>query len=209
MEEIVTVDGRQFKLSVDRPLNATERAQVLTEIRKQSCGTCHQPRTLSTGFGGIHSLIFQGDVTGAAYGAGPKSSGDTVTLKAQPLGGVGPYDVRFWRSNTGESPITTGIANAFYLGSTEGTTVTATYPIVDADIAAADGNTLAQEPSAVDTTSGAITLGGTVSGLTAGSIRFYTSIVDSCAGAAGPGVCAQYVDVTLTCVAPTCNFVVT
>mgnify|MGYP003393798175 CR=1 FL=1 len=211
MEEIITLDGRQFKLTVDRPLTATEKAQVLTEIRKQTgCSTCG-PRVANMGndwqYGGIHSLIFDSDVTGD--GTGPKGSGSTVTLKANPLSGVGPYDVRFWRSNTGASPITTDITNASYMGSTEGVTVTATYVITDIDVAAAVGNTLAQVPSAVNTTTGVITLGGATTALTAGSIRFYSSIVDSCKGALGPGVCAQYADVTLTCVAPTCNFVVT
>lgn len=41
MEEIITVDGRQFKLSADRPLTVQEKAQTIAEIRKQTgCGTC-------------------------------------------------------------------------------------------------------------------------------------------------------------------------
>ncbi len=205
MEEIITVDGRQFKLSTDRPLTALERAQTIAQIRQQTgCGTCHQPRTLSTG--GIYSLPMDTDYTGT--GAGPKGSGDTVTLTANPLGGVAPYDVRFWRSNTGAAPTQTGITNPNYLASTENTPVSATYLITDIDVAAAVGSTTAALPSAVSVTDGVITLAGAVATLSAGSIRFYTSIVDSCAGSGGRGTCAQYADVTLACVAPTCNFVV-
>ena len=70
MEEIVTVDGRQFKLSVDRPLTATEKAQVLTEIRKQTgCGTCGPARTMTAGFADIQSML-------TCFG-GTKSSGRT------------------------------------------------------------------------------------------------------------------------------------
>ncbi len=206
MEEIVTVDGRQFKLSVDRPLNATERAQVLTEIRKQTgCSTCHQPRTLSTG--GVYSLPFDSDVTGTTT-ATVKNSGSTVTLTAGPSGGTRPYTVRFWRSNTGVAPIAVGSAHTTAAGDTEGTTVADSYVILDVDVAAAIGNTTAGTPLAVDIATGAIALGGTAAELATGSIRFYSSVVDSCPGT-DKGTCAQYVDVVVTCVAPTCNFVVT
>lgn len=209
MEEIVTLDGRQFKLATDRPLTATERAQVLTEIRKQTgCSTCHQPRTLSTGGVGIYSLPFGNDGAGTYSGTGSKGSGSTMTLAATPTGGVGPYDVRFWRANDGATIISAGIVNQEYLGSAEGTTVSGTYTIVDADVAAATGNTAATAATAVNVTTGVITLGGAAATLSTGSIRFYTSVVDSCKGSAGQGTCAQYVDVALVCIAPTCSFVV-
>jgi hypothetical protein len=208
MEEIITLDGRQFKLTVDRPLNATERAQVLTEIRKQTgCGTCNQPRTLSTG--GVYSLPFGNDGAGTYSGTGSKGSGSTMTLKATPNGGVGPYDVRFWRSNDGATIINDGIVTPAYMASAEGTTVSTTYQIVDADVAAATGNTAATSPTTVAVDTGVITLGGAAATLSTGSIRFYTSVVDSCKGSAGQGTCAQYVDVALACIAPTCSFVVT
>ncbi len=41
MEEIITLDGKQFKLTTDRPLTAEQKEQVIAEIRKQTgCGTC-------------------------------------------------------------------------------------------------------------------------------------------------------------------------
>src|SRR3990167_10095345 len=99
MEEIITLDGRQFKLTVDRPLNATERAQVLSEIRKQTgCGTCG-PRVANMGndwqYGGIYGLtVPQTPSTGSCV-TGTKKSTDPVTLSVQPTGGVGPYTAWF------------------------------------------------------------------------------------------------------------------
>ncbi len=207
MEEIITVDGRQFKLSTDRPLTALERQQTIAQIKQQTgCGTCHQPRTMSTG--GVYSLPFGNDGAGTYSGTGSKGSGTTMTLSATPNGGVAPYDVRFWRSNDGATIISTGITGASQLAQPENIAVTATYTIIDADVVAATGNTSATSPTDVNVSTGVITLGGAAATLSTGSIRFYTSIVDSCTGAGGKGTCAQYVDVALTCIAPTCNFIV-
>ncbi len=210
MEEIITLDGRQFKLTVDRPLNATERAQVLTEIRKQTgCGTCgsQAPRTLSAGE--VYSLPFDTVITGT--GTSGKQSGQSVTLSASPGGGVRPYTVRFWYSRTGTAPLTQVGATGTQTtnpASPENTAVTDSYTLSDADIAGAVGNTTALPPSAVSDTDGTITLGGTAVGLATGSIRFYSSVVDSCPST-DKGKCAQFADVATACIAPTCNFVVT
>ncbi len=204
MEEILTIDGRQFKLTTDRPLTATEKQQTIAQIRQQTgCGTCRQPSTLSTG--GVYSLPFGNDGAGTAP-ALPKASGDIVGLSATPNGGVGPYDVRFWKSLNGTTITSVGTA---HLAAPEAIAVTDSYTLIDSDIAAASGNGAATAPSDVNITTGVITLGATVAALAAGSIRFYTSVVDSCLGAGGRGTCAQYADVATTCVAPTCGFVVT
>ncbi len=207
MEEIVTVNGMQYKLMADRPLTAMERQQTIDQIKSQTgCSSCHSPGTLSRG--GVYSLPFGNDGSGTNSTVAPIGSGSTVTLTATPLGGVGPYDVRFWRSNDGTAPTQTGIVSATYPASAEGLAVAGTYTISDADVAAAVGNAGALAPSDVNTATGAITLGGAAAALAASSIRFYTSIVDSCQGSGGRGTCAQYVDVAMVCVAPTCNFVV-
>lgn len=207
MEEIITLDGKQFKLTTDRPLTALERAQTIDQIRRQTgCSTCHQPRALSTG--GVYTLPFGNDGAGTNSAVG-KGSGSTVTLSATPLGGVANYDIRFWKSIDGISLNQTDISNADHLGTTEGTPVTATYLLTDIDVAGASGNSSAGSPTVVNTGTGAITLAGSAAALAAGAVRFYTSIVDSCLGSGGRGTCAQYVDVALACIAPTCNFVVT
>ena len=210
MEEIVTVNGRQFKLTIDRPLTATERQQVITDIKKQTgCGTCGpraQPNTLSTG--GVYSLPFNDTTPSGVTGVSGKRSTDTVNLSATPDGGVAPYSVKFWKSLDGAVLDQTNITGANQTALTDGLTKTASYVLVDADVAGALGNTGALEPSDVDVGTGAITLTGAPASLDPGSIRFYVSIVDSCTGATGQGTCAQYADVATACVAPTCSFVV-
>lgn len=203
MEEIITVDGKQFKLTTDRPLTALEKTQTIAQIRKQTgCSSCHQPRTMSTG--GVYSLPFGHDGAGTNSIVGTKGSGSTINLSATPNGGVEPYDVRFWYSLDGLAISQVGTD---HMGA-QNVAVIDSYVLTDPDIAGALGGA-GTAPLDVNTGTGAITLGGAAAVLTAGSIRFYTSIVDSCAGAGGRGTCAQYVDVITTCVAPTCGFVVT
>lgn len=204
MEEIITLDGKSFKLTTDRPLTALERQQTIAQIRQQTgCSSCHQPRTMSTG--GVYSLPYSTDVTG--LGTTGKKSTDTVTLKANPDGGVAPYYVYFWMSTDGAALTQLGVGAQSVTIDTY--TASTTHVLTDADVAASDGNLNAKAPASVNTTNGVITLGSDPATLDMGSIRFYTSIVDSCPNTGDMGTCAQYADVGLACVAPTCNFVVT
>lgn len=195
MEEIVTVDGHQFRLTVDRPLTATERAQVLADIRKQTgCSSCHQPRTLG---GGIYSLA-------KTCPAGTKASGEAINLQEGPTGGVGPYYVRFWRK-----PSAAGTMVYSEIGGTrtvaEGSTTGASFTLYDTDLVAASGDTLAGTPTT--NASGVIAdPGGGTAPLATGKIRVASTTYDSCP--TGAQTCIEYCDVNLACVAPTCNFVV-
>jgi hypothetical protein len=204
MEEIVTVDGKQFKLTVDRPLTATEKANVMADIKKQSCGTCGPrgtPRTMAAGLGRMRSL----DV-GLSCFEGMKSSGDDVTLKASPDGAVGPYFVRFWRKSApgayaeiGGGPITVN----------EGSNTSYTFELTDSDLTGAVGDATAGAPIVDDEPSTGEITDPENSNATfgAGILRVATTTYDSCpTGARG---CVEYCDVSLACVAPTCNFVVT
>ena len=209
MEEMITLDGRQFKLTVDRPLTATEKAQVLAEIRKQTgCGTCGQPRTMNMGndwqYGGVYGMNVPS--AGATTCPTGKGSGSTVTLTANPSGGIGPYKVAFWYSSNGTSVTQVGSTTT---GNPEGTPYAQSFTISDSDIATAGGNASAVAPSDVNVSNMQPVLGGATAGLATGSLRVYSCAVDSCPTAGGPGTCAQYCDIAITCVAPTCNFVVT
>ncbi len=193
MEEIVTVDGRQFKLTVDRPLTAQEKAQVLTEIRKQTgCGTCGT-RSLDPnwGYGGIRAL-----------GACTKTSikgGDNVTLTANPNNGTAPYTVRFFKQLAGApTTVTTDIAVA-----ADGGTATYTYSATDLDITTAGPGTSATianfDGSGLD-----------LPEKTAGNVRFVVHTSDSCPTASGGAKhCIESCEITIVCPTPTCSFVVT
>ena len=203
MEEIITVDGKQFKLSADRPLTALERQQTIAQIRQQTgCTSCRQPNTMTAGFADIQSML-------TCFG-GTKSSGDTITLSASPGGGTGvvsPYYVRFWRKSAPGAYTELGTVRTV----TEGGSTSTTIALVDTDIIGAVGDATAANPTTVY--SGAKTTGfgiadaeGGATGFVAGIIRVASTIGDSCP--TGPLSCVEFCDVTLACVAPTCNFVV-
>ena len=196
MEEIVTVDGKQFRLTTDRPLTALERQQTIEQIKQQTgCSTCHQPRTMSD-YSGIYSMA-------DSCRTAPYSEGSTVSLVAGPLGGTGPYNVRFWRK-----PNASGGMTYSELGTTqtcaEGATVGTSFVLYDTDFVAASGQSTATIP--ITSTSGAISEGSTTVSLAAGKIRVATTIYDSCPTT--PQTCVTYCDINLVCAAPTCNFVV-
>lgn len=198
MEEIITVDGRQFKLSADRPLTVQEKAQTIAEIRKQTgCGTCG-PKIANMGndwqYGGIRGLA-PNCVTAT------KSSGDTITLATTPSGAIGPYRVRFFRKSAPGAYSELGSVRTITELSSTSTTIT----LIDADFTGAVGDTTAGVPTTGAT--GAITDPEDTSlALVAGKIRVATTTYDSCP--TGAQSCVEYCDINLACVAPTCNFVV-
>lgn len=210
MEEIITIDGRQFRLTTDRPLTAEQKAQTIAEIRKQTgCNTCG-PRTLNMGNDWQYGGIYSANVPSAGTASCPvgKGSGSTVTLTASPNGGIGPYKVAFWYATNGTLATITQVG-ATTTGHPEASPYTQSWVITDANVAAATGNATAAAPTDVTVATMQPILGGATTALAVGSIRVYSCAVDSCPTAGGPGTCVQYCDIAITCVAPTCNFVVT
>lgn len=196
MEEIITVDGTQFKLSYDRPLTAEQRAQTIAQIRQQTgCGTCG-PKTLANwGYGGIRSLA-------PTCVTETKSSGDYVTLSATPSGAIGPYHVRFFRKSAPGAYAELGTVRTI----TEGNATSYSFQLTDVDFTGAVGDGTAGDPTTGAT--GAITdPEDTSAALSAGKIRVATTTYDSCP--TGAQSCVEYCDINMACVAPTCNFVVT
>ncbi len=199
MEEIVTVDGKQFKLTTDRPLTALERSQTIAQIRQQTgCSSCRQPNTMSTGFGDIYGLADTCVTT-------TKSSGDAITLAASPSGAIGPYHVRFWRM-----PSSSFTMAWEELGTTrtitEGSSTSTNFSLSDSDLVAAAGTT-AGTPTFSTVTLGNLVDPGTGNNLAAGKIRVATTVYDSCPN--GGQSCIAWCDINLGCIAPTCNFTVT
>ncbi len=195
MEEIVTVGGKQFKLTTDRPLTALERQQTIAQIQQQTgCSSCHQPNTLNAGFGDIYGMA-------PTCVTGTKSSGDTVTLSATPSGAIGPYYVRFWRKSAPGAYSEIGSVRTV----TELSSTSTFFALTDADFTGAVGDTTAGVPTTGST--GAITDPENTSlALAVGKIRVATTTYDSCP--TGAQSCVEYCDINLACVAPTCNFVV-
>lgn len=219
MDEYINIDNMMYKLSFADSLTPEQRNQqrdlAIQQVRNANrstqtgCASC-PPRVLGPNsmqqndwqYGGIQSLVTNiGSVTCPTG----KGSGSTVTLAASPNGGVEPYTVRFWRMITTTVQPVGGTAS----GITEGGSTSVSYVLSDADVAAATGNSAALAPSDVDNTTGAPVLGGATTAILAGTIRHFTTVVDSCSGTGAPGKCVQWCDLALVCVAPVCNFVVT
>ncbi len=181
MEEIITVDGKQFKLTTDRPLSALEKTQTIAQIRKQTgCSSCSQPKSLS-GFGGIQSLPGTCPVG--------KTAGDTLNMLATAISGVAPYNAKFYKDVTGTTLVPARVqigvisTPAGITIAADGGTASDTYVLTDLDVASAnfDG--------------------------TAGAIQLISTVTDSCP--TGGLTCEQVCTMTVACPAPTCSFVVT
>lgn len=204
MEEILTLDGKQFKLTTDVPLTAEQKAQTIAEIRKQTgCGTCGQQninRTLSSR-GQIASLALTCPVSGFSGAEDtPKVATDTVIMAATPVQGVSPYKLTFRKTpatsaDGSETGATETISAARLAGLpapgtnptskniTEGTTVTVTYTLDTPDL------------------NGAVTKAGD----TMPSITFASTIEDSCTPVQ---FCYNACKIFVGCVPPVCDFVV-
>ena len=134
----------------------------------------------------------------------PRYSGDSINLQASPSGAIGPYYVRFWRMPDVTYSMTYGEIGTVRTVS-EGSSTSTSFTLFDADLVAASGNTTAGIPTTGPTGAIIDPYGGTAQ-LTAGKIRVATTVYDSCP--TGAQSCISYCDVTLGCVAPTCNFTV-
>jgi len=202
MEEIITLDGKQFKLTTDRPLTALEKAQTIAEIRKQTgCSTCHQPRSMSAGFGDGNIYSLADSCTSAT-----KASGQTVTLQAAPDGGVAPYYVRFWRKPTSGGTMSWQEIGTVRTVAADNGTTSDSFQLQDLDVASADGDVAAKV--LLTDTAGVLSESATTAfTLSPGVIRVATTVYDSCP--VTPMTCVTSCDVNLACVAPICNFTVT
>lgn len=109
----------------------------------------------------------------------PKYSGDDVTLQATPKDGIGPYYVEFTKDGITIDPSRLGGLSNPITSAPEDTTITRIYTLDDVDISSA----------------------------TAGTINFSVFISDSCP--TSPQSCTETCIITIGCMAPVCNFVVT
>ena len=115
----------------------------------------------------------------------PKYSGDPVQLRATPNGGIGPYLVEFYKDEVPISfsrltiPLGGITDNPTTKSIIENTEVGGTYILDDIDVANAVG----------------------------GLMNFSVYIEDSCP--TGPMNCASTCTISVGCVAPVCNFLVT
>ena len=185
MEEIITIDERQYQLSYDQPITPEHKLYVIEEIRKASeCKTCGSVQKISLGEGTIQATSII-SLTPTCPG-GSKIVGNTITLNAGPTGGIAPYTVTFYKKiNTGAQ---TQIGQA--TGVAEGGPITAppTYVVLSSDVTGATGD------------AGASPI------LAAGKIRIITTATDSCpAGIGGPATNTEICDISLACATPIAN----
>ena len=222
MEEIVIVEGKQFKLTTDHPLTAEQKAQTIAEIRKQTgCGTCGQPRTAKMGndwqYGGVRSLVDVDTGTGSSCPITVKATSDGMTMTSTPTQGVAPYSIDFRRSKANDPSTAITVANYgtttdSILAARLGTGLAGTNP---------PGQTLTGSPQANPVTGvtenttitrtyvmAAEDINSAVSripGTEGASLLFGTVIIDSCAT---PQKCVTYCKVFVACPVPVCDFTV-
>lgn len=108
-----------------------------------------------------------------------KYSGNTVTLKATPRNGIGPYYVVFRKNTVNIDPSRLGGLVNPIIDAPEDVQITRVYTLDDVDIASATG----------------------------GTIDFSVYISDKCP--TGAKFCESICTVNIGCVAPVCNFTVT
>lgn len=133
--------------------------------------------------------------------ASTKYSGDSINLSASPNGAVGPYYVRFWRKSSPGTYSEIGSVRTV----TEGSSTSTSILLGDSDLVAATGDSTAGQPS-TDSTGIITDPENSTATFGAGVIRVATTIYDSCP--IGAQSCTSYCDVSLGCIAPTCNFTV-
>lgn len=109
----------------------------------------------------------------------PKYSGETVTLSATPKDGIGPYYVVFRKNGITIGPSRLGDLSNPILSAPENILITRVYTLDDLDISSAP----------------------------TGTIDFSVYITDSCP--TGAKTCTDVCTITIGCIAPICNFIVT
>lgn len=234
MEEIITVDGKQFKLMTDQPLTTEQKSHTIAEIRKQTgCSTC-TPKIARIGndwqYGGIHAL--PGTTGTCTKETASSTIGDVVTLNATPDDGTAPYTVRFLRQIGGLDGTTPSLLvigtsvgttqyglqtdNAEQTGLLDGQeTEDVVYQLADAEIVAAGTGAIVIADGPGEGNGGVDGSGFGLPPLAVNTVRFITHVKDSCPTKASPLApspgrhCLQYCDLAVVCVVPTCNFVVT
>ena len=122
------------------------------------------------------------------------SVGQTININAAPMEGIAPYTVSFYKKLDTSAPVQIGTTQTGILEATSSTTpstITQPYTITDVDVSLATGD------------SGATPL------LLPGYIRTIVNITDSCPIASGgPKTCSELCDINITCIDPTCNFII-
>lgn len=126
----------------------------------------------SSSFGGTAALVTCPVET--------KYEGDTITLKATPKDGTGPYYVVFRKNGIDIDPSRLGGSNPIS-PAPEDIEITRVYTLDNEDIRTAF----------------------------TGTIDFSVFIQDSCPVPLGPKTCSDVCTITIGCMAPVCNFTVT
>ena len=202
MEEIITINEQQYKLSFPQSLTPEQRSKAIERLKilyvPKGCIIMRESST--TQQMSLQQLLGNLMVLTSSCPGGTKQEGGTISLNAAPMGGIAPYTVMYYKKIGTTAPVqigttATGVSEA--TNSTTPSTTTQTYTILNDDVMNSTGDAT-PNPAASPYVSTA---------LASGYLRIITKITDSCPTVSQSNI--EFCDISLSCAAPTCNLIIT
>lgn len=202
MEEIITINEQQYKLLYYQPLTSGQRSKIIEQLKilyvPKGCIRMRESLIIRQ----MSSQQIYGNlmVLTSSCPGGTKQKGGTISLNAAPMGGIAPYTVMYYKKIGTAAPTqigttATGVSEA--TNSTTPSTTTQTYTILNDDVKNSTGD-VTSNPAASPYVSTA---------LASGYLRIITQITDSCPTGSQSSI--EFCDISLSCVSPTCNLIIT
>lgn len=202
MEEIITINDRQYKLFSNQLLTFEQRSKAIEQLKilYGSKGCFKMRESFSMQQMSSQQIFGNLMILTSSCPGGTKQKGGTISLNAAPMGGIAPYTVIYYKKIGTSSPVqigttATGVSEA--ANSTTPSTTTQTYTILNDDVKNSVGDAI-PNPAASPYVSTA---------LASGYLRIITQITDSCPTGSQSSI--EFCDISLSCAAPTCNLIIT
>ena len=201
MEETVTINEQQYKLSYYQPLTPEQRSKAIEQLKilyvPKGCIIMRESSPMQQ----MSSQQIYGNlmILTSSCPGGTKQKGGTISLNAAPMGGIAPYTVMYYKKIGTAAPTqigttATGVSEA--TNSTTPSTTTQTYTILNDDVKNSTGDPTPApgSPPYVSTA------------LVSGHLRIITQITDSCPTGSQSSI--EFCDVSLSCASPACNLII-